>query len=128
MKKQFYLVNVFNIVLLIYVFACCFWLDAVYYHNPALLYWTRVFMITTYPSMVILFNIDIFREMFVGLKMFVQSFIAEACILLLGSILGYIFCFTLELQLMGLCIGLFVGQLVGLIIYYCYYIFSDTFS
>ncbi len=74
MKKQFCIVNIFNIALLVYVFTCCFWLDAVYAHNPGLLYWTRVFMITSFPSMALLFNIEIFREMFVGLKMFIQTF------------------------------------------------------
>ena len=128
MRKQFYIVNVFNIAQFVYVFSCCFWLDAVYAHNPSLLYWTRVFMISSYPSMVILFNIDIFREMFVGLKMFIQSFIAETCITIIGVVLGYVFCFTLEFQLLGITFGLFCGQLIGFILYYVYYIYSKSFS
>ena len=34
MKKQFYLINGFNFILLIYVVACCFWFDAVYATRP----------------------------------------------------------------------------------------------
>ena len=60
LKKQLYLMNYFNFLLLVYVICCYFWFGWVYSHNPSLLYWTRVFMIAAYPSMALLFNIDIF--------------------------------------------------------------------
>jgi len=94
LKKQVSIMNVFNIVLLLFVVVCLFWFDAVYSHQPSLLYWTRVFMICGYPCMVLLFNIDIFREMFIGLQIFIQTFIAEIVVVVSSGVMSYVFCFV----------------------------------
>lgn len=85
--------NVFNIVLAVYISGLFLWFGYVYEHNPQLLYWTRVFIIGAYPSMALLFNIDVLREMFIGLQIFVITFLAEFSIVVFSLIIAYILCF-----------------------------------
>ena len=100
-NKQVILINGFNVILFIYVVCCVFWFDVVYATNPALLYWTRIFMVLCYPTMCVIFNIDIFREMFIGLQVFVVAFFSELTGVVIGTITMYFLCYSANLQFIG---------------------------
>ena len=77
--------------------------------------------------MATLFNIDIFRELFIGLQVFIPTFLAELTILIVSSILGYIGCFVLDYQFFGLMTGFALGQLIGLVVYFTLWLWSSNF-
>jgi Na+-driven multidrug efflux pump len=128
LKKQFIFINGFNVILFVYVLCCVFWFGEVYSHCPALVYWLRVFMVLCYPSMVMIFNVDIFREMFIGLRVFGLTFFAELSVVIIGAIVSYLLCYVADFQFYGLLWGLFIGQTSGLAFYYTYFLKGPEFQ
>jgi hypothetical protein len=85
-------------------------------------------MVLCYPSMVMIFNIDIFREMFIGLRVFGLTFFAELSVVIIGAIVSYLLCYVADFQFYGLLWGLFIGQTSGLASYYTYFLKGPEFQ
>ena len=126
--KQIKLINIMNACLLVYVIFLCWWFGLVYARNPDLLYWLRAFTILAYIPMGIQFNVDIFREKFIGMLIFKFSAITEITGLLITTLFSVLFCFKLGYEFYGLLIGQFLGQIFVYVMYYIYFIFGEPFE
>lgn len=66
--------------------------------------------------------------MFIGMQIFIQTFLAEMLVVVLTAGLGYWFAFGMGYQFLGLLVGMFSGQILGLVVYSAYFHWSSNFT
>lgn len=73
MCMQFKIVNVFNLILLIYSIIIFFVFGSLYKEHAELQKYSQIFIFSGFFTMVLVFNIDIFRNLFIGFQVFVPT-------------------------------------------------------
>lgn len=79
--------------------------DVIYAHDERLKYWTKVMLIMGFPPTAMMLYIDVYRQLFIGLQVFFNTFVLELCIVIGSTIIMYLFCFHYELEFYGLGVG-----------------------
>ena len=111
--RQHCIVNAY-LVIFIGVFGILYWLiEFQYSDKPELLYYIRQFFISVIPTIVFLFNIDILRQLNLGMSNYLTSFICEVLNTISSILMPYILTFWFDFGFYGIIFGTALGQLGG---------------
>ena len=86
-----------------------------YVSNPELLEHVREFFICVIPTVVLLFNIDILRQLNLGMSNYLTCFICEIVNTITSIFFPFVFAFWFQFGYYGIIFGTAVGQLGGYI-------------
>lgn len=128
LRKQFITINFFSTILGFYCVFCWFWFGHIYKLHPQLCYYSRMFMVLAYPTMICVYNIDVLREMFLGVQVYVATVVTEFTSVFLSVALAYFFTFICGIGFFGLILGLTLGQMVTFVMYYGYFLYGKEFK
>lgn len=126
--RQWILVNFVNIILLVYTIALYYLFENMYAHNVALRDYSQIFLIISFFALGTVYNIDVYRQTFIGMQVFVATFQLEVLTVTAGAAIAWYCCFTLEFEFYGLAVGCILGQIIGLAGYAVYFNYSKDFE
>lgn len=58
-----------------------------------------------YPATALMLYMDVYRQLFIGLQIFFNTFLLELLVVMCTTIISYLFCFVYELEFYGLAVG-----------------------
>jgi hypothetical protein len=100
----------------------------IYAKNDLLMHYSKLFTCLSVPSIIVLYFVGVFRELFLGCQMFGMCFQIETFILALTAGLVWLLSFQMGFHFYGMMWGFFTGQVLALAVYALCYLYCEDFQ